>query len=82
MRHIALIAASAAALALAGCASTTENLHRATAMSIGGGIAPERIMVAKVERGVSDVKWTADTPRGTFECSADDMVRRPYCARP
>lgn len=70
-----------AALALAGCASSTENLQRATAMSIGGNIAPEQIAVADVSRGITDVRWTASAAGQTYSCSADDMVRRPYCAR-
>jgi hypothetical protein len=61
-----------------GCASTPENLQRETARVIGD-ISPEQVQVSNVKRGVTDVKWEANTPKGAYSCSADDMVRRPYC---
>ena len=63
-----------------GCASTPENLQRETARVIGD-ISPDQVQVSNVKRGVTDVKWEADTPKGAYSCSADDMVRRPYCAK-
>lgn len=68
-------------VAVAGCASSTDNLQRATAQSIGGNLSPDRITIANVDRGLSNVSWTADAAGRTYSCSADDMVRRPYCAR-
>jgi hypothetical protein len=62
----------------AGCASTPENLQRETARVIGD-ISPEQVQVSHVRRGVTDVKWEANTPKGAYNCSADDMVRRPLC---
>lgn len=70
-----------AALALTGCASSTESLQRATAMSVGGNVLPESVQVSDVQRGMMDVRWTAEAAGRTYSCSADDMVRRPYCAR-
>jgi hypothetical protein len=63
-----------------GCASTPENLQRETARVIGD-ISPEQVQVSNVKRGVTDVKWEAETPKGSYSCSADDMVRRPYCSK-
>ena len=63
-----------------GCASTDENLQRETARFIGD-ISPDQVKVSNVQRGVTDVKWEAETPKGVYSCSADDMVRRPYCAK-
>ncbi len=71
----------AAVLFVSGCASTTESLERATAMSIGNNTAPESITVSDVDRGVTTVKWSAVAPSGHYSCSADDMVRRPYCVK-
>lgn len=65
--------------ALAGCTSSTDNLQRATAMSVGS--SPDRVTVANVERGISDVRWTADAGGRRYACSADDVVRRPSCVR-
>ncbi len=42
---------------------------------------PDQVQVSNVKRGVTDVKWEADTPKGAYNCSADDMVRRPYCSK-
>ena len=75
------LTAVASIFALAGCASSTDNLQRATAMSVPGNLSPDRITVANVDRGASSVSWTADAAGKTYACSADDMVRRPYCAR-
>ncbi|MGH8612608.1 MAG: hypothetical protein ACREYF_11395 [Gammaproteobacteria bacterium] len=63
-----------------GCASTSENLQRETARYIGD-IAPDQVNVTNVQRGVTDVKWEAETPQGVYSCSADDMVRRTYCVK-
>lgn len=60
---------------LAGCASTGDNLARETARTIGG-LRPEQVTVSDVKRGVTSVSWVAKTPSGTYDCSADDMVRR------
>jgi len=64
----------------AGCASTPENLQRETARYIGD-IAPDQVRVSNIQRGVTDVKWDAETPKGDYSCSADDMVRRAYCTK-
>lgn len=66
---------------LAGCASTTGNLQRETARSIGGNIADNQVVVTDVVRGMTSVKWKAATSGGTYDCSADDMVRRVHCVR-
>lgn len=66
---------------LASCASTSGNLERATAMSIGHNVAPENVTVSEVKRGATSVTWSAVTPLGPYACSADDMVRRPYCVK-
>jgi hypothetical protein len=67
------------ALITAGCANTAANLKRETARYIGGGVTPEQVQISDVKRGMTEVKWTADTPKGKYNCSADDMVRRVYC---
>jgi hypothetical protein len=64
----------------AGCASTAGNLQRETARYIGD-ISPDQVKVSDIQRGVTDVKWEAETPKGVYSCSADDMVRRPYCVK-
>ena len=61
-----------------GCASTDVNLQRETARVIGD-ISPDQVKISDVKRGITDVKWEAVTPKGAYSCSADDMVRRPYC---
>ena len=76
-----LIIGSCALLALAGCASGGVNLARATAMSVGGNIAPESVTITDVHRSAMSVRWLATTSKGHYSCSADDMVRRPYCVK-
>lgn len=66
---------------LAACASGNVNLARATAMSVGQNVAPEEVTVSNVHRGAMSVRWLALTPNGSYSCSADDMVRRPYCRK-
>jgi hypothetical protein len=67
-------------LVSAVCASTAENLQRETARYIGD-MSPEQVKVLNIQRGITDVKWEAETPKGVYSCSADDMVRRPYCSK-
>ncbi len=67
---------------ISGCASTTGNLQRASAMSIGNGVNQHGISISNVNRGAMDVNWVATTGEGvSYNCSADDMVRRPYCSK-
>jgi hypothetical protein len=68
------------AVAVFGCASTTENLQRETARSIGN-VVPEAVAVTSVNRGVTSVSWEANSPKGAYSCSADDMVRRVHCVK-
>jgi len=72
MNKLILIAAT---LILAGCASTSNNLARETARTIGG-IKSEDVAVSGVKRGVTSVSWVATTPSGVYDCESDDMVRR------
>jgi hypothetical protein len=76
-RRFALLAVG---IVLAGCASTTENLQRETARNIGD-LHPDKVTVSNVNRGVTSVTWEADTPKGPYSCSADDMVRRVHCVK-
>lgn len=68
------------AVALSACASSDQSLQTATASSIGGRVTPDRVVVDSVERGMMNVTWTATVNGQRYTCSADDMVRRPYCA--
>jgi len=65
---------------LCSCASTNENLQRETARFIGD-INPAQVAVTNIDRGVTAVKWEAETPKGKYDCSADDMVRRVHCVK-
>jgi len=67
-------------IAFAGCASTSENLQRETARNIGD-VHPDKVTVSNVNRGVTSVSWEAETPKGPYSCSADDMVRRVHCVK-
>lgn len=63
-----------------GCANTTANLQRETARFIGD-VLPEEVAVSNVDRGLTSVKWDAQSKGATYKCSADDMVRRVHCVR-
>jgi hypothetical protein len=65
-----------------GCANTDANLRRETARIIGGNFTPDQVTVSNVDRGMTNVDWTAVTPDGTtYKCSSDDMLRRPNCVK-
>ncbi len=68
-------------LALAGCASSMENVQRETARSIGGDVLPDKVVVKDLDRRATSVKWNAETPKGAYACSADDMMRRVLCVK-
>lgn len=68
-------------LTLAGCASTGGSLQRATATAIGLNVAPEDVKIVERHRSAMNVQWVAETPKGRYSCSADDMVIRPYCVK-
>jgi hypothetical protein len=70
-----ILSFAVAALLLVGCASTPDNLARETARAIGG-LRPEQVTISDVKRGATSVSWTATTANGTYDCSADDMIRR------
>jgi len=66
---------------LAGCANMGDSLQRESARSIGGGVLPDSVQIQNVDRGAMSVKWDAVTSQGTFNCSADDMLRRVLCVK-
>lgn len=73
--------ALAATLGLVACASSSKNLQRAAAMAVGQNVAPGDVVISNVNRSAMNVEWTADTPKGRYSCSADDMVRRSSCVK-
>ena len=80
-KYIQVIGISIVASIMNGCASTGENLQRETARAIGGNVSPEQVTVSGVDRGATSVKWKASAPTGSYDCSADDMVRRVLCTK-
>jgi hypothetical protein len=67
------------AVGLVGCASNNDSLQRATASSIGNNTAPEQVQIVSVDRGMMETTWQARAGGRNYSCSADDMIRRPYC---
>ena len=67
-------------LFLTACASTNDNLQMESARSIGG-VMPEGVKVNNVDRGMTSVKWDAESSKGSYKCSADDMLRRVLCVK-
>ena len=77
-----LILCSIALLFLAGCASNIQSLQRESARNIGNNLKPSDITITDVKRGALNVEWKATTPDGTtYDCNADDMVRRVNCVK-
>jgi hypothetical protein len=70
-----LFAIVSAAFIFVGCASTSDNLARETARTIGG-LRSDQVTISDVKRGMTSVSWVATTPSGIYDCEADDMVRR------
>lgn len=64
----------------AGCANTAGTLQRATASYLGG-MSPDHVTVSKIQRGITDVEWEAETPKGVYHCIADEMVRHLLCVK-
>lgn len=62
------------------CVSTTADIQRETARSIGG-LTSDQVTVSNVHRGVTSASWEADTPKGHYRCEADDMLRRVNCVK-
>ena len=61
---------------LVGCMSTSDNLARETARTIGG-LRPDQVTISDVKRSITNVNWVATTSTGAiYDCAADDMVRR------
>ena len=81
-RHMRVVLSFVAfGILLGGCASSKESLQRETARNIGGNTLPEAVTVSNVNRGAMSVTWDAQTPNGSYSCSADDMVRRTHCVK-
>ena len=66
---------------VAGYGSGSVNLACVSTVAIGGNVTPEEVTVSNVKRGAMSVRWLATTAKGRYSCSADDMVRRPYCVK-
>jgi|APIni6443716594_1056825.scaffolds.fasta_scaffold1937039_1 hypothetical protein len=76
-----LISVSLVIVLLAGCASSIENVQRETARSVGGDVLPDKVVIKDLDRRATSVKWSAETPKGSYACSADDMMRRVLCVK-
>jgi len=74
-----VVALIAFCLFLSGCANSTANLQRETAREIGGNLRPSDVEVSNINRGALEVTWQATTPKGAYDCFADDMLRRINC---
>jgi hypothetical protein len=62
------------------CQNTDANLRRETARFIRD-LTPDQVVVSDVDRGMTNVDWKAATPKGNYQCSADDMLRRINCVK-
>ena len=76
-----LISVSLVIVLLAGCASSIENVQRETARSVGGDVLPDKVVIKDLDRRATSVKWSAETPKGSYACSADDIMRRVLCVK-
>jgi hypothetical protein len=65
---------------LCSCASSNENLQRATAQDIGNTLTND-VSVSNVDRKVTSVSWAAKGPSGCYQCDADDILRRVHCVK-
>ena len=65
---------------LSACASSNENLQRATATEVGNTRTGD-VAVSNVNRKSTSVSWNAKAPAGCYECDADDMVRKVHCVK-
>jgi hypothetical protein len=84
---ILLVSVPLAALLLAGCTAVTATtqLQRETAKfivdNVGGVLPPEFVMISEVRGiGPGEIQWKADTMQAKYDCSADEMFHRVYCA--
>ena len=80
MKKSKLVLCFFVALACGACANSDANLKRESARVIGG-LSPEDITVTEVNRGMMNVDWKANTQKGVYNCSSDDMMRRPFCVK-
>lgn len=80
MRRNSLIVAVLASC-LSACASTNANLQRESARLMTPVPNPDNVKISDVQRSASSVKWVATGASGIYDCSADDMMRRPLCVK-
>lgn len=80
-KFIKVINVLVSATIMYGCASTGDNLQRETARAISGNVSPEQVTISNIDRGLTSVKWKASAPNGSYDCSADDMVRMVLCTK-
>lgn len=65
-------------LMCAACQSADANLRKETARVIGH-FTPDQVTISEVDRGSTSIGWKAETPKGTYRCTADDTLRRVRC---
>ncbi len=65
---------------LCACASSSDNLQRATATEIGNTRTSD-VSLSDVDRKATSVSWKAKAPAGCYECDADDMMRKVHCVK-
>lgn len=58
-----------------------DSLTRETVRAIGGKATPDAIELRNIDRGMVAVKWDAIYGGNIYKCSADDMLKRVFCAQ-
>lgn len=79
-RIVQVISLAGVTALLAACASSNDNLQRASAIEIGNTRTGD-VTVSDVNRKAMSVSWKAKAPAGCYECDADDMVRKVHCVK-
>ncbi len=79
MKKIILLLA--VSVLFSGCARDA-GLQGATARSIQGSFLPSEIEVIERDWSIQTVEWiAADSDGQTYNCFADDMLRKPTCRK-
>jgi hypothetical protein len=79
--RVARVAVMLGGFGLAGCATASLNLQRASARAITPTPYPDSVTVSDIHSGLTSARWTATTRDGVYDCSIEGNEKTPICVK-
>lgn len=68
-------------LLVVGCSISSQRLQNETSVFLKN-VQPEQVKISDAKEGLTDIKWTAETPGGKYKCKmGTGMITNTFCEK-